>query len=111
MFTCTGNKYWFDGDPPHGVQNSDEITPIPDGFRVWEKRYNPEISHAWRITEAIIIELQEKAASIGSELLVVYIPARASIYEEEWQATKRKYGISDENWDVEQAGVELQAIC
>ncbi len=84
---------------------------IPDAFRVWERKYNPEIRDAWNITEAIIIRLQEEASLINSKLLIFYIPNRASTYREEWEATKKRYAISDKEWNVDQVGLELENIC
>lgn len=97
-------------EPDEGSEPG-EIVPVPDPFRIWQKTYDDEIRDAWRITEALIIELQKETASIGSKLIVFYIPPRAAVYKGAWQATKRKYGISDENWNVEQSAIELQAIC
>jgi len=89
----------------------DKIGLIPDEFRVWAKVYNTEIRDAWKITEAIIIKLKEETTAVGSKLLVFYNPDQASIYDEEWQATKRKYGISDKSWSIDLVGIELEAVC
>ena len=98
-------------DPEEKIKNNDQIIPIPDEFRIWEKVYNDQVRDAWRITEAIITKLQDESTSIGSELLVFHVPSRANIYMEEWQATKLKYGISDDNWNIEQVEIELEAVC
>lgn len=49
-------------------------------------------------------------ASIKSKFLIFYIPSRASIYAENWQATERKYGMSSKEWDVNQVAIELENI-
>lgn len=95
----------------HIMKSLDEKATIPKEFRIWEKTYNAKIRKAWNITEALIIKLQEEAASVGSKLLVFYIPNRAQIYSKDWEDTKRKYGISEEDWNINQCGIELEAIC
>ena len=92
------------------VENRDEIIRIPAEFRVWEKTYNDVVQDAWSVTEAIIMKLKEEADLIGSKLLIFYIPSRGSINEEAWAATKNKYGISDEDWNVGQVGIELKIM-
>jgi len=84
---------------------------LPLEYRVWEKKSNDAVRDAWEITEAMIVKLKEEAESIGSNLLVFNIPFEGSIYQKEWDKLKRKYGLLDDEWNVEQAGIELEAIC
>lgn len=93
------------------AQTNAENVPIPDDFRVWKKRYDRDIRDAWKVTETLVKQLKEETMSIGSELLVFYIPPRAAIYHEVWGATKRRYGMSDHEWSIEMDGNELEAIC
>lgn len=104
------SHYWHALAVKLGWSNSQE-PPIPDVWLVIEKTYNAEIRAAWEVTEAILIKLHREILSAGSKLLVFYIPPRPSIYFEYWQAMKRQYGLSDENWNPEQAGIELESIC
>ncbi len=92
-------------------KKNDDIVLIPDSFRVWERKYDSKVRDAWNITEAIIIKLQEETCVINSKLLIFYIPNRASIYRKEWEATKKKYVISDKEWNVDRVGLELENIC
>jgi len=82
-----------------------------DEFRVWKKTYDTEVVEAWKITEALLRKLKEETRSIGSEFLVFYIPTRAAVYADVWEATKRKFAISDENWDIDRVSIELAEIC
>lgn len=97
--------------PTDSMEIRSGIVPIPGELRVWQKTYNEKIRSAWDITEALIRKLREETSSVGSELLVFYVPERAAVYEKEWEATRGKYGISDANWSIEQVGVELERIC
>ncbi len=84
---------------------------VPSEFGVYSKRYGMKVSHAWKITEAILSNFKKETLSIGSKLLVFYIPSRAAIYIEEWNAMRRKYGFSDVSWKIDQVGIELRNIC
>lgn len=84
---------------------------LPLEYRVWEKRYNETVIESWKITEAMLVELKEEAESISSRLLVFYIPFEASIYKKEWNKLKKKYGLSDEEWDIEKPGKVLGDVC
>jgi hypothetical protein len=84
---------------------------IPDRYRIWEKTLSAEFQHAWNITERLILKLKEEVNSIGSKFFLFHIPFEASIYPEEWQVLKRKYGVSDAEWSIEQPSLILEGIC
>jgi hypothetical protein len=84
---------------------------LPREFNVWKKEYNKSVRESWYITEAMLVKLQEDADLIGSRLLVVIVPHEASVYPEIWGKIKNNYGYSDEDWDIDQISIELEAIC
>ena len=84
---------------------------IPDNYRIWEKTLNSEFQYAWDITERLILKLKEEVNAIGSKLLIFHIPFEANVYPEEWKSLKRKYGISDAEWSIEQPSFILEGIC
>ncbi len=92
-----------------GAQKS--IAQVPHDFRVWEKTYDDDIRAAWQITEELLESLKKEAASIHADLLVFYVPGREAVYDRVWNDTKEEYGISDTDWEVNQAGIELDKIC
>jgi hypothetical protein len=92
-------------------KDEDLPIPIPSSYRIWEKTLNAEFQYAWRITEGLILKLKEEANSIGSKFLIFHVPFEADIYPEEWQLLKRKYGVSDVEWSVEQPSLILDEIC
>lgn len=51
---------------------------IPNEFRAWKRTPDPDLRRAWDITEAALAQLREDVAAIGSKLLILYVPARAS---------------------------------
>lgn len=101
-----GNTGWFRRT---GGQESED--PFPDEFKVWARKKDAKITAAWNVTEALIVELGKEASSIHSRLLVFYIPDGVNIYAQEWQDTKKKYNISDADWNIDQAGIELESFC
>ncbi len=86
-------------------------TAIPQEFSVYQKQASADVAEAWKITEAILIQLKKETISIGSKLLVFYVPMRAGVYLKEWNKMKNQYSISDENWAIEQVRDQLVAIC
>jgi lysophospholipase L1-like esterase len=95
------------------IENKDDvgIIPIPKEFRVYQKESHTDTTEAWKITEALLVKLKEESAAIGSELLIFYVPVRASIYLNEWERMKKQYGISDDHWAIEQIRNDLMAVC
>ena len=87
------------------------IIPIPDEFRVYQKQQNTDVAQAWKITEALLRNLREEVHSSGGELIVFYVPVRASVYLEEWESVKRQYDIADDQWSIEQVRNDLIALC
>src|SRR5262249_12038797 len=85
--------------------------PIPDDYRVYEKRPGPEIARAWAITEALLRSLRDEVKAAGGELVVFYVPARAVVYLDEWERMKKRHGLAAERWSIEQARDDLMAIC
>jgi len=84
---------------------------LPMEYRVWERKPVNAVVDSWKITEAMLAKLKEDTEAAGSKLLVFYIPFEASIYREEWDKIKKKYGLSDENWNIEKAGLDLETVC
>ncbi len=84
---------------------------VPEVLRVWETSPNESMLHGWKLTEALIMKLKAETRAIESNLLIFYVPHRVRFYEDDWQATKRKYGLSDESWDLAQVAKNLKDIC
>jgi lysophospholipase L1-like esterase len=78
---------------------------------IWRKKYRPETRDAWKITEAALMDVKREVDSIGSRLLVFYIPFKFGVNEDAWRDIKRRYGFSDEEWDLEKVGRKLDSFC
>jgi hypothetical protein len=84
---------------------------VPDEFRVWQRTYDDEMRYAWRVTEALLRELQRVTHEIGSEFVVLYVPTAAEIHPQIWAATRERYGLSEEEWDITRLERELGDAC
>ena len=84
---------------------------VPGMYRVWKVEAAPEVDLAWRKTEAILEKLRDESASIGSDLIVFYIPVSGCIYPDRWLRMQRRYGFDDTGWDVELACKRLEQGC
>jgi len=85
--------------------------PIPHEFRVWRKNRLPQMQYAWDLTEALLVRLRDRVEEVGGMLIVFHIRARESIHRFYWDVAKSYYGLSDAEWDVENAAKELAVIC
>ena len=85
---------------------------IPCEFRPYKKKcYDEEIDRAWQITEALLSDFKKEVTFIGGNLLVFHIPSRAAVYPEEWEAMKKRYCLSKDDWDIDNIGRKLADIC
>lgn len=87
------------------------LAEAPNEWRAWKKSADPELQHAWSLTEAILGRLQQEVVASGSRLMIFYVPSPAAIYPEDWRVTKRKYAMGDGAWSPEQDAVVLDSIC
>jgi hypothetical protein len=84
---------------------------LPKEYGVWEKTYTESVRDIWHITEALIAQLKKETAAVDGRLLVFYIPDETSIHREDWINLKKKYGITDDNYDTDKPGLDLEAVC
>ena len=89
----------------------EESLAVPAEFNVYARSYDAQTSYAWKVTERIIQELDDDVAKAGAELLIAYVPSRAAVYSEDWKATRRRYGKSSDEWNVNRVAGELADIC
>jgi hypothetical protein len=87
------------------------VGPVPDEFRIWQRTYDDETRHAWRVTEALLRELVRATREIGSEFVVLYVPTVAEVDPEVWAATRRQYGLREAEWDISHLQRELADVC
>ncbi|MCP4262240.1 MAG: hypothetical protein GY774_32775 [Planctomycetes bacterium] len=93
-------------DPPY--DHEDNL--IPKSYGIFRKTYSHEISAAWEITEVLLTEIKKETDTIGSGMLVFYVPQKAVVYTEQWEKLKQYYDLEDDEWNVEQVAQELDNI-
>lgn len=84
---------------------------MPGEMKVYARSYDATMDRAWAITERIIRQLDFEVVDDGATLRIAYAPSRAAVYAEDWSATRRKYGLSAEAWDVHRVASKLSDIC
>lgn len=94
-------------------QNAPPAAPVdlPGEFQVYKREPPEGIREAWGVTEAILGELKREAGAAGGRLAVFYVPTVAAIYPEAWEATKLRWGLNDEHWDIAQVEPMLAKVC
>jgi hypothetical protein len=93
------------------IDPADKNILLPREYNVWEKKYNEAVRDSWRITELMLKKLKEETDSIGSKLIIFFIPDEVAVHVEEWEKLKKKFGLSDDNYDIDKPGLELGAVC
>ncbi len=88
-----------------------EKLDIPDQFRMWSRTTYPDIDYAWKLTEKLIVKLKESVESSGGKLAIFYVPSLENVDNNVWEATKVKYGMSDNEWDLNAVESRLLDIC
>ncbi len=84
---------------------------IPRDFRVLSREPDSEVVQAWKITEMLLVELKKSVQENGGNLLVFYVPSIHSIDPDLWEATKKKYGMTGDEWDANRVESNLIRIC
>jgi lysophospholipase L1-like esterase len=94
-----------------GLTDEESLVGVPAEFNIYARSYDAQTSYAWKVTERIIQVLDDDVAKAGAELLIAYTPSSAAVYSEDWNATRRKYGMSSDEWNVHRVADELADIC
>lgn len=84
---------------------------VPGEFRPWHTLPDPELDRAWRLTEAILVNLRRESARAGSELVIFHVPPRPAVYSDDWVRTRRMYAMSEEEWSPREDERVLRELC
>lgn len=87
------------------------ITPLPERFHVFRYPYDETTKNAWRITEKLIMQVQQTAQNNGSEFMLFHVPMRETIYQQEWDTGLQAHNLDSSNWNKSQVEIELRKIC
>ena len=84
---------------------------VPRDFRVLAREPDAEVARAWRVTEMLLVELKKTVEETGAQLLVLYAPSLHSVDSDVFEATRKKYGVTEDQWDALQVESDLMRIC
>lgn len=87
------------------------LKKVPAEFAPWRKTSTLEVEEAWQITGRLLAELKNRVESSGSKFMVFYIPSSLEIDAGIYQATMRRYGFNEEQWDPRQIPRRLSSLC
>jgi lysophospholipase L1-like esterase len=80
-------------------------------WSVFERRYDPDIEEAWRVTEAILERFAKICRRDGTELIVLAFPLELEV-DDAWREDMLAHvGIGPARLDLEAPFDRLQAVC
>ncbi len=83
----------------------------PYSLRFLSEEPSPEISHAWKITEMLLVELKKAVEASGASLVAFYIPGSYTLDSDQWKAAKQRFGMNGDHWNPLQVESEFRRIC
>jgi lysophospholipase L1-like esterase len=84
---------------------------VPREWGVFQTVGSAAVGKAWRMTEALLLALHEDARAESGRLVVVNIPRSFDLYEDQWDAFKRKYGVFEGAWSPSAVTDTLREVC
>ena len=81
-----------------GLLNPTNAPSVPRLYSVYARNPSAEAAQAWRMTRALINEIQREARAAGSEFLLVHAPPKVAVHDDAWQVFKENYGVEDSGW-------------
>ena len=71
----------------------------PTSFDIFSQEYSSQIDSAWSITYRILEQMQQTSRKANAQFLVVSIPDRFQLNDEDWKVTQSRYNVNDSIWD------------
>jgi lysophospholipase L1-like esterase len=83
---------------------------LPEYCQVYQTNYTPEWEEAWKVTEAILVEMQRLAERAGAQLFVCYLPEQNQVSDSQWNQIAL-YGGGASSYDRERPNHLLGELC
>ncbi|MDQ7782809.1 MAG: SGNH/GDSL hydrolase family protein [Desulfomonilaceae bacterium] len=80
-------------------------------FGPLSRERGPEIEQAWKLTELLLVDLKRRVEASCADLLVFYVPSIHSVDPDSWNATRKQYGMTGDQWNPSQVESDLLRIC
>jgi hypothetical protein len=75
---------------------------MPPDYNLFRQTYTEPWSEAWRVTEALILQLHKEVTQRGADLFIVLIPAQYQVYRSYWEQSLQTYvDMRGKRWDLE----------
>ncbi|MFB0534945.1 MAG: SGNH/GDSL hydrolase family protein [Anaerolineae bacterium] len=83
---------------------------LPAYCQVYQTDHMPEWEEAWKVTEAILVEMQRLAESADAQLFVCYLPEQNQVSDSQWNQMALRSGEAS-SYDRERPNYLLGELC
>jgi hypothetical protein len=101
LYFRLGGTLLLPHDNPYGIQTPTDPKALfvaPDMF-VYAPVYRPEVTEAWRVTEALVRELRREVEARGAKFAVVVNNGPWAHYDDRWRYMTMRHPIARDTWD------------
>ncbi len=88
----------------------DRSTGVPFEYSVYVDPPTEEVEHAWRVTEALVLELEARVEEAGGELLILYAPSIRVVDGDLCERLTRRYSFEGKGCDDRAVGRRLAEL-
>ena len=87
--------------------------PVPRERAPWllSDDAHPCLAEGWELTARLLVELRREAETVGSRLIVFWVPTREAVYPESWEHTRRAYATDPDSLSPTADAERLGEIC
>jgi lysophospholipase L1-like esterase len=75
------------------------VTPPAPQLKVFRRRRSLELWEGWTHTAPILEALARETAANHSRLVLVYVPSRMEVSDRDWELTRLRHGLVEDEWD------------
>lgn len=92
-------------------QGEDGGPRVADELSVFQKDPPPATQQGWRMTEAILDEMDAVASEAGADFIAFHIPFKGVVYADDWAPILARLGIPQDQLDPSLVEQRFDAIC
>jgi len=97
---------------PRDEDDADDGGPrVADELSVFQKTTPPATEQGWRMTEAILDEMDAVASEAGADFIAFHIPFKGVVYEADWAPILARLGIPQDQLDPSLVKQRFDGIC
>ena len=80
-------------------------------LKLYSQDYNYKIMKAWTKTQKYLKMIENETKKNGGTVLVVYLPERQQVYDEQWERIVKQYDLKNKKYDVLYPNKILRNFC